>query len=249
MAAGTTKDATRDATTRAADRALGLLRIVCEHDGVKLADAAKELGLSASTALRLLRTLEANGFAARLADGLYRPGYRMVQLGVQALSHDSLVAASRPALRALVARTGESAYLSVAAGQADGLYLAIEEGTQSVRHINWVGRTFPLAGSAAGAVLAGQVEQGSFIAVAEGVEPDTTAVAAPVMAGATVVAALSVVAPSYRATGEYARTVGPIVAAEAGSLFATPEAVPGGSRNAGTAGTANRPHQGGTWTR
>ena len=44
-----------DPTTRAADRALALLRIVCENDGVKLADAAKAVDLSASTALRLLR--------------------------------------------------------------------------------------------------------------------------------------------------------------------------------------------------
>ncbi|MFD1213085.1 IclR family transcriptional regulator [Arthrobacter sp. GCM10027362] len=218
-----------DATTRAADRALGLLRVVCEHDGVKLADAAKEMGLSASTALRLLRTLEANGFAARRGDGLYRPGYRMVQLGVQALSHDSLVATSRAALQSVVARTGESAYLSVAAGNTHGLYLAIEEGTQSVRHINWVGRTFPLEGSAAGAALQGKVEPGSFIVVAEGVEPDITAVAAPVMAGSKVVAALSVVAPSYRTTPEAARTLGTVVAAEAGRLFAAPADDPAGA--------------------
>jgi urocanate hydratase len=211
-----------DATTRAADRALGLLRVVCEHDGVKLADAAKAAGLSASTALRLLRTLEANGFAARRDDGLYRPGYRMVQLGVQALSHDALVATSRRALRALVARTGESAYLSVPAGSQDGLYLAIEEGTQAVRHINWVGRTFPLQGSAAGAVLRGEVSPGRYIVVAEGVEPDVTAVAAPVMAGSKVVAALSVVAPSYRTTAESADAVGAAVAAEAGRLFSAP---------------------------
>ena len=137
---------------------------------------------AASTALRLLRTLEANGFAAKREDGLYRPGFRMVQLGVQALSHESLVATSQDALRSLVARTGESAYLSVAAGSTDGLYLAIEEGTHTVRHINWVGRTFPMVGSAAGEALQGKVAPGSFAVVAEGVEPDITAVAAPVMA-------------------------------------------------------------------
>jgi IclR family transcriptional regulator, acetate operon repressor len=214
-----------DATTRAADRALGLLRVVCERDGVKLADAAKEVDLSASTALRLLRTLEASGFVAKRGDGLYRPGFRMVQLGVQALSHESLVATSRASLRALVERTGESAYLSVATGPAHGLYLAIEEGTHTVRHVNWVGRTFPLDGSAAGQALAGAVEPGSFAIVANGVEPDITAVAAPVLAGSKVVAALSVVAPSYRTTEEAARSLGELVAAEAGRLFANPTVV------------------------
>lgn len=209
-----------DATTRSADRVLGLLRVVCEHDGVKLADAAKAMALSPSTALRLLRTLEANGFATRRDDGLYRPGYRMVQLGVQALSHESLVATSRRSLAALVAESGESAYLSVAADHGNGLYLAIEEGTHAVRHVNWVGRTFPLEGSAAGAVLLGRVDAGGYVAVADAVESDVTAVAAPVMAGSRVVAALSIVAPSYRTDPAAAARLGDLVAARAAALLA-----------------------------
>ncbi|MET1156166.1 helix-turn-helix domain-containing protein [Arthrobacter sp.] len=212
-----------DPTTRAADRALALLRIVCENDGVKLADAAKAVGLSASTALRLLRTLEANGFAAKRGNALYRPGFRMVQLGVQALSHESLVDAGRDVLRTLVDRTGESAYLSVTAGNEHGLYVAIEEGTHSVRHMNWVGRTFPIAGSAAGAALSGRVGRGTFTVMADSVEADVTAVAAPVFAGDKVVAALSIVAPSYRTTTEAAEKFGLLLAEQAGALFTEPE--------------------------
>ncbi|TJY72280.1 winged helix-turn-helix transcriptional regulator [Arthrobacter sp. CAU 1506] len=215
--------ASADPTTRAADRALALLRIVCENDGVKLADAAKAVDLSASTALRLLRTLEANGFAAKRGNALYRPGFRMVQLGVQALSHESLVDASRDVLRALVDRTGESAYLSVTAGSEHGLYVAIEEGTHTVRHVNWVGRTFPIAGSAAGAALSGQVDRGTFTVMADSVEADVTAVAAPVFAGDKVVAALSIVAPSYRTTPEAAEKFGLLLAEQAGALFTEPE--------------------------
>lgn len=215
---------TTDPTTRAADRALGLLRTVCENDGVKLVDAAKAVDLSASTALRLLRTLEASGFATRTEDGLYRPGFRMVQLGVQALSHESLVATSRTALQALVEQTGESAYLSVLVGNTHGLYLAIEEGTHTVRHVNWVGRTFPLQGSAAGAALLGQVKPGTYTVVADGVEADVTAVAAPVMVGPKIAAALSIVAPSYRTTTRAAQDLGDRVAREAQKLFAAPGA-------------------------
>lgn len=214
--------AVADPTTRAADRALALLRIVCEHDGVKLADAAKAVGLSASTALRLLRTLEANGFAAKRESGLYRPGFRMVQLGVQALSHESLVDAGREVLRTLVDATGESAYLSVTAGNEHGLYVSIEEGTHTVRHVNWVGRTFPIKGSAAGAALSGQVNRGRFTVMADSVEADVTAVAAPVFAGDKVVAALSIVAPSYRTTAEAAERFGQLLAEQAGTLFTGP---------------------------
>lgn len=227
---------TQDPTTRAADRTLGLLRAVCENDGVKLVDAAKAVDLSASTALRLLRTLEANGFATRTEDGLYRPGFRMVQLGVQALSHESLVATSRTALQALVEKTGESAYLSVLVGTTHGLYVAIEEGTHTVRHINWVGRTFPLQGSAAGAALLGDVDAGGFAVVADGVEPDVTAVAAPVMVGSKIAAALSIVAPSYRTTAEAAQDLGALVAGEARKLFATPRIDAGVARAKVTGG-------------
>ncbi|MEE1620025.1 IclR family transcriptional regulator [Zafaria sp. Z1313] len=208
-----------DATTRTADRVLALLRAVCEADGVKLSDAAKEVGLSPSTALRLLRTLEANGFARKDDSGAYRPGFRMIQLGVEALGHESLIEAARPALRRLVDATGESAYLSVATGNGHGLYLAIEEGTHTVRHVNWVGRTFPLQNSASGAVLRGAVAPGGYLVVPDGVEVDVTAVAAPVMVGGKVAAALSVVAPSYRTTAEAAERTGALVAGEAAELF------------------------------
>ncbi|WP_035781011.1 helix-turn-helix domain-containing protein, partial [Arthrobacter sp. H14] len=78
-----------DASTRTVERALSLLGTVCDRGSVTLADAARGVDLSASTALRLLRTLEAAGFVRKDDDG-YRPGMRIVQLGAQALSHESL---------------------------------------------------------------------------------------------------------------------------------------------------------------
>ncbi|MGY5318357.1 IclR family transcriptional regulator [Neomicrococcus lactis] len=203
-----------DATTRAADRVLDLLKVVCESvEGIRLADAAKATDLSASTALRLLRTLEAKGFVMRREDkGEYRPGFRMVQLGVSALSHDALVETCRPMMQAVVAATGESCYLSVRADSEHGLYVAIEEGTQSVRHINWVGRRFPLQGSASGRVLQNKVAAGDFVMEADMVEADVTAIAAPVTIGDTVVASLSIVAPSYRTAEKTARQYGEVLA-------------------------------------
>lgn len=209
-----------DATTRAADRVLDLLRVVCESsDGIRLADAAKATELSASTALRLLRTLEAKGFVMRREEkGEYRPGFRMVQLGVSALSHDSLVETCRPLMQSVVAATGESCYLSVRADAESGLYLAIEEGTHSVRHINWVGRRFPLAESASGKVLLEQVSEGDFAVEANIVEADVTAIAAPVVIGGMVVASISIVAPSYRTNKSTAQKYGEVLAKAAQTL-------------------------------
>ena len=57
----------------------------------------------------------------------------------------------------LVAETGEAAYLSVEGHAGTALYISIVEGTHSVRHASWVGRTVPLDISAAGHALCGRV--------------------------------------------------------------------------------------------
>ncbi|MHA7218270.1 IclR family transcriptional regulator [Arthrobacter sp. MDT1-48-3] len=208
-----------ESSTRTVERALVLLGAVCDAGSLTLADAARETDLSASTALRLLRTLEGTGFVRRDALGAYRPGLRVVQLGAQALGHESLVSLAEPALERLVDRTGESAYLSVPSHDGEGVYLAMREGTHSVRHASWVGRSIPLAGTAVGAVLTGSPAADGFVVVRDGVEADVTAIAAPVSPGARTVAALSVVVPSYRITEAEAHRIGALVAQEAATLL------------------------------
>ncbi|WP_104117777.1 IclR family transcriptional regulator [Arthrobacter sp. B1805] len=210
-------------STRTVERALVLLGAVCDAGSLTLADAARETDLSASTALRLLRTLEGTGFVRRDALGTYRPGLRVVQLGAQALGHESLVSLAEPALERLVERTGESSYLSVPSHDGEGVYLAMREGTHSVRHASWVGRSIPLEGTAVGAVLTGGHQGDGFVVVRNGVETDVTAIAAPVSPGGRVVAALSVVVPSYRITEAEARRIGALVAREAAALLMEPD--------------------------
>ncbi len=147
-----------EASTRTVERALALLATVCESGGTNLVDSARDCELAPSTALRLLRTLETTGFVAKDESGVYRPGGRIIQLGAQALSNESLVDLTQPTMDAVVAATGESAYLSVRGGHGDtALYLNIVQGTHSVRHASWVGRTVPLDTSAAGHALRGDI--------------------------------------------------------------------------------------------
>lgn len=214
-----------DTSTRTVERALTLLGAVCDRGYVSLSDAARDVDLSASTALRLLRTLETSGFVRRDDAGDYRPGTRIVQLGALALSHESLVSLAAEPMKRLVARTGESTYLNVPArpdgdGHQQGVYIAIEEGTHSVRHTSWVGRSIPLDGTAAGAVLGGQTGPDGYVIVRNGVEADVTAIASPVVMGQRVVASLSVVVPSYRVTPEEAEQIGALVAGESASILA-----------------------------
>jgi DNA-binding IclR family transcriptional regulator len=83
---------------------------------------------------------------------------------------------------------------------ATALYIGIVEGTHSVRHASWVGRTVPLNKSAAGRALRGRVPDVGYVVVERGVEADVTAIASPVYSQARIVAAMSLVIPSYRLT-------------------------------------------------
>jgi IclR family acetate operon transcriptional repressor len=211
-----------ESSTRTVDRALVLLGIVCDRGYVSLADAARDAELSASTALRLLRTLEAQEFIRRDPDNRYTPGARLVQLGALALANESLVSLARDAMSRMVEATGESCYLSVPGASGTALYIAIVEGTHSVRHASWVGRTIPLHGSAAGAVLSGETDASGFVVVRQGVEDDVTAIAVPVMVGTRVIAALSSVIPSYRLRDEQVAHIGELLRVEAGSIVFPP---------------------------
>ncbi|GAB3193702.1 IclR family transcriptional regulator [Nesterenkonia suensis] len=228
-----------ESSTRTVARALDLLAAVCDAGDLPLAEVARRTELSSSTALRLLRTLEGAGFVRRDTDGTYRPGLRIMQLGAQALSSESLVSLAADPLRRLVEATGESCYLSVphlqSAQNGYGIYLAMEEGTHSVRHTSWVGRTVPLEGTAAGAALRGDAPaegpDAGYVVVEDAVESDVTAIAAPVRVDTSsddgaIVAALSIVAPSYRMTAQRAADYGRLVAQEAHGILRAAQDTP-----------------------
>ena len=209
-----------EASTRTVERALALLATVCENGATNLVDSARECELAPSTALRLLRTLETTGFVSRDESGTYRPGGRIIQLGAQALSNESLIDLAKPTMDTLVEETGESAYLSVKGHGHTALYLNIVEGTHSVRHANWVGRTVPLDKSAAGHALRGDVPADGYVVVERGVEADVTAIAAPVLSEARIVGALSLVIPSYRLTAPETARYGQMLVSAAADVSA-----------------------------
>ena len=206
--------------TRSVERALTLLATVCSGQASTLAECARLTDLPASTALRLLRTLEQGEFIARddEGDGGYRSGPRMVQLGAQALAREQLIPLCTPALQNLVSVTGESAYLSVRGPGVSSLYIAMVEGTHSIRHSSWVGRTVPLAGSAAGTVLLGRVPERGFVTLRSAVEQDVTAIAAPIRRPGGIAGVLSIVGPDYRIDHPTAERYGQLLVAEAATV-------------------------------
>jgi urocanate hydratase len=208
------------AQTRTVERALGLLAEVCGQNAITLSECARRAQLPPSTALRLLRTLDAGGFVVRDAQGCFRAGPRIIQMGAAALGREALITLGEPALRRLVATTGETAYLSIAGPGESAIYVAMVEGIHPIRHTSWVGRAVPMAGIAVGVALTGRTPREGYVAERDASAPDITAIAAPVRLPGRIVGALSVVGPSYRIDDDAMAGYGMAVRAEALALAA-----------------------------
>ncbi|HET9124858.1 MAG TPA: IclR family transcriptional regulator [Solirubrobacteraceae bacterium] len=207
-------------TTRTVERALELLEAAASaSDGLTLTELAQQTSLSASTASRLLSTLQRHRFVTRTAEGRFGAGPRLRQLAVSAMREDPLYELAGPHLAALAQETRETASLGVALDEDHVLYLRQHPSPQFVRVAGWTGRTIPRRGTALGAALAGQAGPDGFVVRHSSVEPDVTSIAAPVHgASGAIVGALSVLAPRYRTASAQEQTHGRWVAAHAREL-------------------------------
>jgi IclR family transcriptional regulator, acetate operon repressor len=205
-------------STRTVDRALELLAEVCAEGAIGLSECARRTGLPLSTALRLLRTLESSGFVRRDPGGSFSAGARLIQLGAYALGRESLVRLAQPALRRIVAATGESTYLATRGPRDTAIYIAMVEGTYSVRHTSWVGRSVPLANLAVGRALSDDAHDSPYVAERDRYEPGVTAIAATIHWAGGIAGALSVLGPTYRIDDDTMHEYGRIVSAEAHAI-------------------------------
>jgi urocanate hydratase len=209
--------ASSSASTRTVERALNLLAEVCAENSLSLSEAARRVGLPASTALRLLRTLESSGFVTRSADGSFSAGIRVIQIGAAALARQSLVRLAEPALQRIVARTGESAYLAIAGPDEMAVFIAMAEGTHPVRHTSWVGRAVPLGDLAVGRALRGEVGAAGY-SVHREPPAQITGIAAPIRWAGGIAGALNIVGPTYRIDDTVTAEYGEIVRSEADAI-------------------------------
>jgi DNA-binding IclR family transcriptional regulator len=114
--AGTRGDSRRYSVA-AVERALDLLEALAGIGPAPLADVARTAGCTRTAAFRLLRTLEARGFAIQdSARGAWRLGARWGGLGSAASAQGALAAAAGSAMAALGAACGETVYLRVRDG-------------------------------------------------------------------------------------------------------------------------------------
>ena len=208
--------------SRSAERVLALLDQVATNGPVSLTVAATATDLPASTALRHLHVLADGGYVVRDDRGDYIAGPSLVRVALAALGagpYAQLTEAARPHLEHLVDVTEESAYVAVRDG-TEAVYISTVESPRAIRHVGWVGRSVPVAGTAVGAALtAAPTATGPFLN--EGaVEADVAAVAAPVCASARVVGAISLLGPVERRRGRRRRDAESAVVAAANATGA-----------------------------
>jgi IclR family acetate operon transcriptional repressor len=137
------------------DAALLLATLLQQEGPLRVTDAADRLGVSASTAHRLLGMLVYRDFAEQLPDRRYGPGPLIRGGALPRATVARLREAALPHLRGLVDRLGETANLMVLAG-SDVRFIATVECGQVLRVGDRTGRTLPARLSSGGkALLAG----------------------------------------------------------------------------------------------
>jgi DNA-binding IclR family transcriptional regulator len=104
-------------------RAVRLIRHVAEGNPVlNMTETAKALKINRTTLLRLLHTLELEGFVERRSSGGFQVGLALLEVGARALFSQDLVQVAVPVLTELAEALQLSAHLGVLDG-TDVLYL------------------------------------------------------------------------------------------------------------------------------
>jgi IclR family acetate operon transcriptional repressor len=135
-------------------RALQLLEELRDSEaGLGVNELARRIGVNASTASRLLATLEAAGMVQRdPTGGPYRLGLALVTLADRVLSRLDVQALARPLLVELMERTGETATLSLP-GERETITVDSVPSRASVVSMARLGRPSVLHATAVGKVM------------------------------------------------------------------------------------------------
>lgn len=133
--------------------ALDILDCFQDDTELPLKTIIDRTGLNRSRAMRLLGTLEARGYLIEdIETRSYHPGIKLAVLGKSFDKYYNIEDTTRPVLRQLAAKTGESATLYVVDGY-DRVALMREEGTHAIRFSVHEGQRLPLNAGASAKVL------------------------------------------------------------------------------------------------
>ncbi|MEU3269640.1 IclR family transcriptional regulator [Saccharomonospora sp. NPDC006951] len=150
------KEAEGVQTLQSVSNALRLIMLLRTHSDIGVTDAAGHLGVGASTAHRLLATLQQHGFVEQTHSGRrYRLGPSMTTSSdTQAIDH--CVEVAYPFMQQLRDDSQETVHISVLNG-AKAKFVAAIESPLMMRVASRVGLSIPAHSSAAGKVLLAQL--------------------------------------------------------------------------------------------
>lgn len=141
------------------DKALDLLGALVRPGGPhRLADIARQTGLTKPTVHRLLQTMAEAGFAAA-EGGAYRVGPRLLAMAAAALADSEEIQCVRPVLADLQSRTGQTVLFAVRQG-AEALYVEKVESAHGYRMTSRVGGEVPLYCTAVGRAILSALPDG-----------------------------------------------------------------------------------------
>lgn len=135
------------------DRALSLLLVFENTDAISVSEASHNLGVSRSTAYRLLSMLQYRGFVRQDArTKAYMAGPALLRVGLAAVQQLDVRAAARSLLEKVVESVDETAHI-MCLQRADAFFLDCVEGTKMIRSTPRVGTSLPAHCTAGGKVL------------------------------------------------------------------------------------------------
>ena len=143
------------ATVQSLDRAIALMKLVAAGSGLSLTEVSQASGLAASTAYRMLTTLQAHGLVEFAeADQLWFIGIETFRMGAAFLRRRKLAEQGRAIIQELMLESGETANLALA-DEDHVVFVSQVETHEAIRAFFRPGTRSPLHASGIGkAILA-----------------------------------------------------------------------------------------------
>jgi DNA-binding IclR family transcriptional regulator len=139
------------------ERAIDMIEFIAAEPRT-LSEIALHEEVHKSTALRLLQTLEARGFARRDSSGCYTVGFRMIAVSQQALDNIDIHGTAHPYLLSLSAELGHTLHLAQLVGD-EVMYVDKVEGRGAVKMYSKVGGSAIIHTSGVGKAILAHLEE------------------------------------------------------------------------------------------
>lgn len=135
------------------DRALDILELLAQHDGLGLSELSRQVGLNKTTVYRFLATLHDRGFVRQSPEtSKYSLGWKVVELSGWLLEGAELVAAANVPLKRLSEDTREAVHLGVL-DEGEVVYVSKIDSVRPIRIASRIGARVPAHCTALGKCL------------------------------------------------------------------------------------------------